>query len=266
MSAGQRRGLMYLLGLFKDKKLNTRSPELRASSGAHDPFVEELRTLSRAAKPTPPRKRGQITLVQKLAGSRLASQQRMGGAGDGTESGNGPGKAGAAGAGTTPQGNGTESGGAAQPGSRGPNRGETRSRLDLDGFVYRGSSPGLRRRFEELQRLDVRDFPNATHDLLRTILECAIKDYFAGKGQPLPAGKMLGSCIEELAREYQNDRRMTSLINAINRRGSMSAQQFSGTASSLNASNHEPDSFVTGREVHEAWERMKPILVDIVGK
>jgi len=135
----------------------------------------------------------------------------------------------------------------------------------MDGFDYQGSSAGLRRRFEELRRLDVRDFPNAAHDLLRTLLECAIKDHFAAKGQPL-TGKMLGPCIGALARAYQSDRRMTSLINAVNRKGRMPAHQFSGTALSLNASNHEPDSFVTGPDVHEAWERIKPILIEIVGK
>ena len=113
--------------------------------------------------------------------------------------------------------------------------------------------------------MDVREFPNATHDLLRTVLECAIKVHFAAGGQPLPVNSMLGQCIEELARAYQGDRRMTSLINAINRRGRMRANQFAGTALSLNASNHEPDSFVTGPNVHEAWERIKPILVVIVG-
>ena len=43
MSDEQRRGLMYLLERFKAKTLNTRSPELRAKSSEHDPFVEQLR-------------------------------------------------------------------------------------------------------------------------------------------------------------------------------------------------------------------------------
>jgi hypothetical protein len=113
--------------------------------------------------------------------------------------------------------------------------------------------------------LDVREFPNAAYDLLRTVLECAIKDYYVSKGQPLPTGKMLGYCIDQLARDFQSDQRMTSLINTINRRGRMPANQFSATATALNASNHEPDSFVSAREVHEGWDHMKPILIEIVG-
>ena len=43
MSTGQRRGLIYLLGVIKDKTPNTRSPELRVRSSEHDQFVEQLR-------------------------------------------------------------------------------------------------------------------------------------------------------------------------------------------------------------------------------
>lgn len=268
MSEGQRRGLMYLLQRFKAKTLNTRSPELKAKSSEHDPFVEELRRVVAGEA-------GATTNAEQDdadAGGTGESSGQPGEAaataGSSTGTGNQHPRAGghsAAGGGATPPGNGTGSGGAGQAGPRGPNRGETRSRLDTDGFEYKGTSAGLRRRFEELKRLDVRDYPNATHDLLRTVLECAIKDYFAAKGQPL-TGKMLRACIDDLAHGYQGNQRMTNLINAINRTGRMPAQQFAGTALSLNASNHEPDSFVTGPNVHEAWERIKPILIEIVGK
>jgi hypothetical protein len=262
---GQCRGLMYLLARFKDGTLNTRSPELKAKSSEHDSFAEQLRRVvgeagaSTAAEPD-----------DAEAGDAEEPSGQPGGAtpkpGVGGTGGGGAGASGTAGGGPSPEGKGAGSDGAAQGGSRSPNRGETRSRLDMDGFEYRGSSAGLRRRFEELQRLDVRDFPNATHDLLRTVLECAIKDYFAAAGQPLPGHTMLGKSITSLAHAYQGDRRMTNLINTVNRTGNMLAQQFSGTATSLNASNHEPDLFVTSRDVHEAWEHIKPILVEIVGK
>jgi hypothetical protein len=136
----------------------------------------------------------------------------------------------------------------------------------MEGFEYRGSSGGMRRRFEELRRIDVRDFPNAAYDLLRTVLECSIKEYFNGRGSPLPGKKTIGPCIEELARAYVGNLKMTSLINAINRKGRMSAQQYAGTTDSLNSSNHEPDHFAQGSNVHEAWDRIKPILNEIVGK
>jgi hypothetical protein len=266
MSKGQRRGLMYLLERFKAGTLNTRSPELKAKSSEHDPFVEQLRRVVAGEADTSmdtERDDVDISGTGESGKPNGATAPDQNGAGTGNRTHGGAGS-GVAGGGAPSPGN-TASGGVAQAGSRGPNRGETRARLDMDGFVYNGSSAGLRRRLEELRRLDVREFPNATHDLLRTVLECAIKVHFAAGGQPLPVNSMLGQCIEELARAYQGDRRMTSLINAINRRGRMQANQFAGTALSLNASNHEPDSFVTGPNVHEAWERIKPILVVIVG-
>lgn len=265
---GQRCGLMYLLGRFKDGTLNTRSPELKAKSNEHDPFVEQLRRLVAdevGAAPDEERHDGETSgsgASPGQPGGPAPGTPSDGKAGNGASTSSG---ASPASTGGTPPGNGSAPSGAGQ-GSRAPNRGETRSRLNMDGFRYKGSSDGLRRRFEELQRLDVRDFPNATHDLLRTILECSIKDYFKAEGRPLQATAMLGQCIEALARAYQNDRRMTSLINAMNRRGRMKAQQFAGTATSLNASNHEPDLFATGPEVHQAWERIKPILIEIVGQ
>jgi hypothetical protein len=262
MSVGQRRGLMYLLERFKAGTLNTRSPELKAKSNEHEPFVDLLRrVVAGGADATTAEDRedagpgGAEESGQPGSGAAAAHN----GVGTGNET-NGAGRSGAAGTGAS-----SGSNGAPQAGSRGPNRGETRSRLNMDGFVYQGSSAGLRRRFEELRRLDVREFPNAAHDLLRTLLECAIKVHFAAKGQPLPTDSMLRYCVAELAGAYQSDQRMTSLINAINRRGRMQADQFPGTALALNASNHEPDSFVTGPDVHQAWERIKPILIEIVG-
>jgi hypothetical protein len=269
VSDGQRRALMYLLGLFRDKKLNTRSPELRASSEQHEAFAEELQHIVEGSAP------GAAPTGSPAPGNNGSSQQSGSqgagaGSGSGGQSGSTDGQSGSTGQGNgSPNNPGSSSGGSGtdsgQQGQRGPNRGETRSKLIMDGFTYRGNSDGLRRRFEELRRLDVREFPNAAYDLLRTVLECSIKDYFATKGQPMRRGQTLGPCIEQLAREFQSDVRMTALINAINRRGRMPANQFSATETALNASNHEPDSFVSAREVHEGWDHMKPILVHIVG-
>lgn len=267
MSDEQCRGLFYLLERFRAKTLNTRSPELKARSSEHEPFVEKLRLVVAGDGADNDPEKSESTASEPQAESNepgdVSSSDRESA---GTTSGVGGTRETGPEGGTATQAGGATSNEAAQTSSRGRNRGETRSRLNMDGFDYKGSSAGLRRRFEELGRLDVRDFPNAAHDLLRTVLECAIKDYFTLKNQPLPVSAMLGQSIAELARDYENDRRMTSLINAINRRGAMRANHYAGTATSLNASNHEPDSFVTGPDVHEAWERIKPIIIEIVGQ
>ena len=153
VSEGQRRALMYLLGRFRDRRLDTRSPELIASSGQHDAFAEELRRLvdGSAASTTSPGP------SESGAAGGGGSSRQPGGAKAGTRNGGGPGGQPGAGAqgyadhGTS--GNSAGSGGAdsTPPGARGPNRGETLSRLATDGFTYQGTSDGLRRRFEELR-------------------------------------------------------------------------------------------------------------------
>lgn len=270
VSEGQRRALMYLLGRFRDKSLDTRSLELMIKSPAHVDFAEELARMAAGEADSS----GDVPPDSAGTGRSGHGPGRPSGGGPGTGNGSGTGnsasRSGAAGTRPASNGAGTDDGtgtdGSAQAGSRGPNRGDTKSRLNMVSFVYRGTSPGLQRRFEELRGLNVDDFPNAAFDLLRTVLECAIKDHFASKGQALPPGKMLSYCIDQLARDFQNDQRMTSLINAVNRKGKLSAGQFARTAAALNAGNHEPDAFVERQDVHAAWDHLKPILAEIVGK
>lgn len=265
ITAGQRRGLLYLLKRFKDNTLNTRSPELIAkNTEQHEKLAELLRGIVAGDS------------VANQSGTSLENRNH-----DRGSDRSGP-KAGAAASGgsadssatgTTASGGdptgvgGSSAGGrdATPANSRGRNRGDTKSRLDMDGFEYQGTSGGMRRRFEELKRLEVREFPNAAHDLLRTVLECAIKEYFQAKGQPLKAKQTIGPCIQALARDLQGNAKITTLINAMNRKGKMSAEQYAGTTDSLSASNHEPDHFAESADVHAAWDRVKPILIEIVG-
>jgi hypothetical protein len=269
LTEGQRLGLTYLLRRFKDSSLNTRSPELRSQSDEHPPFVEYLASIVsdgdasagtvRAAESAHETERGPAEAKSAITPRAEGDGATVAGVSVSTSNG----------AGVRPR-DGSSSGqtdsGEPEIGSRRPNRGHTRSRLDMEGFEYAGASAGMRRRFEELGRIDVRDFPNAALDLLRTVLECSIKDYFRAQGTPLAPKKTIGTCVDELATAYANNAKMISLINVINRKGKMSAQQYAGTTDSLNSSNHEPDQFAQLSEVHEAWDRIKPILLEIVGK
>lgn len=268
----QRRGLMYLLTRFRDKTLNTRSPELIAKYPEHDLLADFLRRIV-AGEPAmrEPSDEAAGSVERDGRGGRGTNHAGESNSGSGTAAGvGGSGHAGdrgseGVGSSVSDKGSSADDLDKAHAGSRGRNRGDTKSRLDMDGFEYRGTSGGMRRRLEELKRLDVRDFPNASHDLLRTVLECAIKDYFKAKGRPMKPKQTIGHCVDELAKEFQSNAKITALINAINRKGRMSAEQFAGTTDSLSASNHEPDHFADGAEVHAAWDRIKPILIEIVG-
>lgn len=258
VSVGQRRGLMYLLRRFKAGTLNTRSPELRERSDEHPRLVAELERIvsGEPASSDDGAGSGAESLPADNADRQDSSdsgRNGVGGSNGGRASGSPGGSSDSDGAGST------------QPNPRVPNRGDTRNRLDMNGFSYQGTSDGMRRRFEELSRLDVRSFPNAAYDLLRTLLECSIKEYFIAKGQPLAAGTTIGGCVSALAPEFQRDRRLTPIINMINRTGRMTAGQYQGSVEALNATNHNPDAFAVLNDVHEAWDRIKPILIATVG-
>lgn len=271
MNKKQQAAFIYILQRLKEGTLNTRSPELKVRGPEHKPFVDLLTQMVSGTAPSP--------VTSDTSGSDDAAADgehgddqtggspngdgghRTGDIGSGERGGEAEGGTNSTGAGGT-GGAGTGDGGS---GTRGPNRGDTLSRLNMDGFSYTGSSPAMRRRFEELRRIDVRDFANATHDLLRTVLECSIKEYMRLQRNPIKPNSTIGYCVEELAKAFAKDRRMTVLINTINRKGRMSTSQFVGTTEALNSSNHEPDHFVEGREVHEAWDRLKPILIELVG-
>jgi len=258
LTDGQRRGVMHLLARFKAGTLNTRSNELKQSSPQHDSFVEELE---------------RVVSGTTAGGSRSNGSGGPSGPSGSATGGTGGAASGSTGSGAPPVGSGTGGGSGSgagstgsSTGSRGPNRGDTRTQLDFTGFTYQGSGlAGLRRRFEELSRINVRDFPNAAHDLIRTVLECSIKDFFDVQGRQLQGRTTLGGSVDALAREFQTDQSMTTLINNINRSGRMPTSQYSGTADSLNATNHNPAAFASHTDVHEAWDRIKPILVKIVG-
>lgn len=280
LTAGQRRGMMYLLGRFKSGTLNTRSPELKATGTPHDTLVAALSRIvsgdSSGGDSSASTGGDQSGAAASSGGSGGAASGAGGGptgAGTGTGTGSGGSGSGAPGSGGSGAGQGASAGGstgsggpAGGSGSRGPNRGSTLSQLDFSGFAYTGVHPGLRRRFEELKTINVRDFPNAAYDLLRTVLECSIKEYFAVQGlTTLQANAMLQASITALAGHFQSDRSMTTWINAINRSGRMPTSQYSGTADSLNANNHNPAAFASYTDIHEAWDRLKPILTRLVG-
>lgn len=272
MNKKQQAAFIYVLQRLKEGTLNTRSPELKVRGPEHKPFVDLLAQMVSGTAPPPITS---DTSSSDDAGTDDDHEDDQPGASENGDGGHGTGdvgrgeQSGGTEGGTDSTGSGDTGGGAGNgdggSGTRGPNRGDSLSRLNMDGFAYTGTSPAMRRRFEELRRIDVRDFANATHDLLRTVLECSIKEYMKSSGTPIKPNSTIGYCVEELAKAFVKDRRMTVLINTINRKGRMSTSQFVGTTEALNSSNHEPDHFVEGREVHEAWDRLKPILIALVG-
>lgn len=147
LSAGQQRAITYILQRLRAGTLNTRSPELIAKYEEHDAFVELLRALVAGQQSVPALPAPTDGGEPRGAGVRGGAGPSPGQPNDGHRHGGGDTDTG--------DGGGSSSVGAE---GRGPNRGDTKHRLDFDGFVYAGSSSGMRRRFEELRKLNVQDF------------------------------------------------------------------------------------------------------------
>lgn len=252
LTEAQSDALQHLLARFKDGTLNTRSLEFKAGKRGSEPndarkaFLKGLRSIVTGEPPEPEDTPGDATGTD-------------GGGAPGGDDGDEHGSADDEGSGTEEAGGGGASGSGSR--GRGPNRGDTRTRLDMNGFAYQGSSPGMRRRFEELRQLDVASFPNAAYDLLRTVLECSGKVYLRAHAPArLQPGATLNNVLTGLKLEFASDSYVRGILNQIDAGGTRSSTAYAGTAQSLNAMNHEPDHFIRPDEVHAAWDRIKPLL------
>lgn len=262
LSKTQTAALVYLLGLFKKGVVNTRSPEFKVGRKGEGPSPIRQEFLERLARIVaggpievgvdhqPPE---QPTQGEDATPPETAATEGEGGTQESGSTG-GQHQEGASGA------------GASTGASRGRNRQDTKTRLDMAGFAYNGASSGMRRRFEELKEIDVVKFPNATYDLLRTILECAGKEYLRAKTtRQLPPGSTLRTVLAELKKEFTGDKRVLGVLNQIDAAGPQPADRYAGTAQALNALNHEPDHFSSPADAHLAWDRIKPLVNSLVG-
>ncbi len=63
--------------------------------------------------------------------------------------------------------------------------GKKRRKLAPMGIEFGLQSAGVRRMLSELQAIDYHKFPNASHDLMRSFLECSLKAYFEETGKEI---------------------------------------------------------------------------------
>ncbi|MFF1538744.1 hypothetical protein ACFVWL_01620 [Microbacterium sp. NPDC058269] len=259
ITPGLRAGLLFLIEGYRSGVLSTRSPQLRASDPAHEAFAAQLTQIVAEADAAEAPTRGDVPPAPgRPSGSSAPPRGNASPKPGGDQSGGGstPPAAPAPG----------EGGGPSTGGRPRPTRGQVKRRLDLTGIDYRKASPGLRRRYEELERLDLDWAPNATYDLLRTVLECTIKDFFERSGNnPLQERAQLGDCIREMLKYFDRtgpspDSEMMKCLTSLNQRNRTRQDQFIGTAESLNHQNHSPNAWVEKADVHAGWDRMFPLL------
>lgn len=138
-----------------------------------------------------------------------------------------------------------------------------RNRLAPSGVSFTLQCGGVKRMLKELQAIDYHKFPNATHDLLRSFLECGLKAYFDHCKKtitPKNGGKyvFLDTVLEEFIKEMNQikNNKLSQVASRIKDNSKMNSY----SATFLNATNHNPDIFVTPQEVEDAWDAMEPLF------
>lgn len=143
---------------------------------------------------------------------------------------------------------------------------ETRTKLAPRDIPYGLKSAGVRRMLSELQEIDYRKFPNASHDLLRSFLECSLKAYFEQHGKSVKPARggyvYLDQVLDEFINEMKaaNNHRLRQVASRIKGNANMTSY----STLFLNATNHNPDVFATPTEVKEAWDAMEPLFRHIL--
>lgn len=138
-----------------------------------------------------------------------------------------------------------------------------RNKLAPNNIAFTLQCKGVKRMLKELQIIDYRKFPNASHDLLRSFLECGLKAYFDYCNKtvsPKNSGKyvFLDTVLKEFIKEMNQIK--NNKLSQVASRIKDSTKMNSYSATFLNATNHNPDIFVTPQEVEDAWDAMEPLF------
>ncbi|WIB66976.1 hypothetical protein DEI93_13580 [Curtobacterium sp. MCBD17_035] len=141
---------------------------------------------------------------------------------------------------------------------RAPNDPSTRVHLNLAGIDYAGQPLTMLRRLRELSRIHVYDFPAAATMLIRSVLEAAIKEHY-GRSNGIDVTGELGRVMGRVRNDYQGNGQLANAISAISQKSS-DAANVPGTERWFNMVSHSVNVDVNGRQVHEAWLVVLPLV------
>ncbi len=124
------------------------------------------------------------------------------------------------------------------------------------------SYPAVKRVLAELQTLNYHKYPNATHDLLRSFLECSLKAYFEHKGVTVSQkGKFvqLQDVLITAESHFQTEKKM--LVQPIKKLLDNNSQNlYMHSSDSMNAVNHNPTVFSKPSDVKDAWDNIENLI------
>jgi hypothetical protein len=225
--SSQRAALEYLVGEFRANRLNTRSKEFKESAEEHQDLVRRLRGRDKSA----------ATASEDSSNAESTSEDSSNAESD---------------AAATPSTDGSSQA-ADPPASRGPNHPDTKSRLDFSDVDYGSTPVTLQRRYHELRRINITDFPISTAILLRAVFEMTIKWHF--EANPTPASGQLRDTFKSVVTAYgKKPKALNGAIRAIE-----SGRQ-PGSIEWFNAAAHDFNAGIPATDVRQAWERVNPVL------
>jgi hypothetical protein len=141
------------------------------------------------------------------------------------------------------------------------NKVKKRKYLAPPNIVCSLNSPTIERMLKELQAIDYNKFPNASHDLIRSFLECSLKGYFAEKDKKVNK-KGAYVFLDDVLGEFKNEMDLIDNIGLSQLAQTIKTDQNMQrhSAKFLNAINHNNNIFATGRDVEDAWDKIEPLL------
>ncbi|MDB5165922.1 MAG: hypothetical protein JWM00_812 [Candidatus Saccharibacteria bacterium] len=123
--------------------------------------------------------------------------------------------------------------------------------------------PAVKRVLEELKTLNYRKYPNATHDLLRSFLECSLKAYFHHKSIVVTPNRgtyvQLQHVLDEAKTHFATVN--VSLVQVVQKMTDKNTQNsYMYSTDYLNAVNHNHQIFSKHDDVEAAWDQMENLI------
>ncbi len=115
--------------------------------------------------------------------------------------------------------------------------------------------PAIVKMFSELKRIPYGRYPNATHDFLRSFLECSLKAYLKEIGQT--PRRNLDGVIKQGITHFNNIQEgdLAQTLQTIQGQG-----PYLYSKDHLDALNHNPHVFSVGENVENSWDQMEAVI------
>lgn len=123
--------------------------------------------------------------------------------------------------------------------------------------------PAVKRVLAELQTLNYHKYPNATHDLLRSFIECSLKAYFDYKKVTVSKNGKNYTQLKDVLLTAENyfKQQNTAFVQPIKKLlNNNLGNNYALSLDILNATNHNHTTFAKASEVKEAWDNVEPLI------